>query len=177
MSTQTHGISVNTNPVEQYAKEEFPVDSITALAKASGNSYGTVHKTIQGLYSSIPKSLVEYIAKNSDYPPSYWQEKYLLWVKQELEILKTDIARGALEATALFIPADSLGNYYESFKAWRESLSYSQIDFCKTFHLHQTIMNNYENGKMQNLPESLKERLRFIGMTEDYIKAVGELSV
>ena len=177
MTTQIVGTSVNINPVEQYAKEEFPVDSITALAKASGVTYGTVHKTIQGLYSSIPKSLAEYLGSHSEYREPYWQTKYSLWVQQELEILKTDIARGALEATALFVPPSNLLEQYASFKEWRESLSYSQIDFCKTFHLHQTIMNNYENGKMQNLPESLKERLRFLGMTEDYIKAVGELSV
>jgi hypothetical protein len=168
---------MKTNPVETYAKEEFPIDSITALANAAGVTYGTVHKTIQGLYSAIPASLAEYVSANSDYPESYWQERYLLWVQEELASLKSDIERGAIEATALFIPASSLGSYYGSFKAWREALSYSQIDFCKTFHLHQTIMNNYENGKMKNLPESLKDRLKYLGMTDDYIKAVGELSV
>ncbi len=168
---------MNINPVEKYAKEEFPVDSITSLANASGVTYGTVHKTIQGLYSAIPKSLVTYIAMHSSYTEPQWQNRYSLWVREELASLKTDIQRGALEATALFVPANSLSSTYESFKSWRESLSYSQIDFCKTFHLHQTIMNNYESGKMQKLPQSLKDRLVYLGMSDDYIKAVGELSV
>lgn len=168
---------MSTNPVETYAKEEFPIDSITKLASASGITYGTVHKTIQGLYSAIPASLAAYIASNSEYGEAYWQNEYHLWQQKELAILKADIERGAMDATALFIPADSLASYYGSFKAWRESLSYSQIDFCKTFLLHQTIINNYESGKMKNLPQSLKDRLKFLGASDKYIKAVGELPV
>ncbi len=173
----TANTASNINPVEEYAHEEFPVDSITALANAAGITYGTVHKTIQGLYSSIPASLAEYMEYNSDYSREHWQLQYDLWVQKELKVLKADINRGSIEATALFIPADRLSSTYESFKEWRTSLSYSQIDFCKTFLLHQTIMNNYESGKMQNLPVSLKERLTYLGMSEEYIKAVGDLHV
>lgn len=168
---------MTTNPVEEYAKEEFPVDSITSLANAAGITYGTVHKTIQGLYSAIPASLADYLGNNSEYREPYWQTKYRLWVQEQLEILKSDISGGKIEATALFSPVSELAKDYSSFKAWRESLSYSQIDFCKTFHLHQTIMNNYESGKMKNLPASLVDRLKFLGMTDEYIKAVGALSV
>lgn len=168
---------MTTNPVEEYAKEEFPVDSITSLAKASGVTYGTVHKTIQGLYGAIPKSLAEYLGSNSEYREPYWQTKYSLWQKDELEILRNDIKEGKVEATVLFLSPAQLAENYATFTAWRNSLSYSQIDFCKTFLLHQTIINNYESGKMVSLPVSLKERLTFLGMTDDYIKAVGDLSV
>ena len=96
---------------------------------------------------------------------------------EELAILRSDISRGAIEATALFVPAGELRERYSSFKLWRQSLSYSQIDFCKTFLLHQTIINNYEAGKMKSLPVSIKFRLRFLGMSDDYIKAVGDLPV
>lgn len=167
---------MNQNPVERYAHEEFPVDSITRLADAAGITYGTVHKTIQGLYSAIPKSLVEYIARNSDYPASYWQGLYQEWQKSELYILKEDIRGGKIEATALFVNAGAIQSTYGTFKSWREALSYSQMDFCKTFLVHQTILNNYESGKMKSLPVSIKDRLRFLGMSDDYIKAVGELS-
>lgn len=167
---------MNQNPVERYAHEEFPVDSITRLAKSAGVTYGTVHKTIQGLYNSIPASLVTYIAKHSDYPASYWQEQYKGWQMRQLLKLGQDIKEGRIEASALFVQAKDLGRTYGSFKDWRSSLSYSQIDFCKTFLLHQTIINNYENGKMKSLPISIKERLHFLGMSDDYIKAVGELA-
>ena len=168
----------HVNPVEKYAKEEFPFDSITSLAKAAGVGYGTVHKTIQGLYSSIPTKLAAYMTMNSHRTTKEWQAKYSLWVQEELDILKSDIARGAIEATALFIPAESLrSHYHNDFIEWRKSLSYSQIDFCKTFLLHQGIVGKYESGHMQNLPVSLKERLSYLGMTDDYIKAVGELKV
>jgi hypothetical protein len=164
------------NPVERYAHEEFPVDSITALATAAGITYGTVHKTIQGLYSAIPKSLVTYIARHSDYPADYWQGLYSEWQRSELSILKEDIKEGRIEAAALYVPAERIASDYANFTAWRNSLSYSQIDFCKTFLIHQTILNNYESGKMKALPVSIKERLQFLGLSDDYIKAVGDLA-
>jgi hypothetical protein len=168
---------MNQNPVERYAHEEFPVDSaITRLAESAGVTYGTVHKTIQGLYSAIPKSLVTYIAKHSDYPADYWQEQYWDWQAKELSILREDIKGGKIEAAALFVPPERIAKDYANFTAWRNSLSYSQIDFCKTFLIHQTILNNYESGKMKALPISIKERLRFLGMSDDYIKAVGDLA-
>lgn len=166
------------NPVEAYAKEEFPFDSITSLANAAGVGYGTVHKTIQGLYSAIPGKLADYMAMHSHRTVSEWQAKYSLWVEEELAILKTDIDRGAIEASPLFVPPHLIPAYYPNgFVEWRKSLSYSQIDFCKTFLLHQGILSKYESGLMQSLPVSLKERLKFLGMSDDYIKAVGELPV
>lgn len=164
------------NPVEKYAKEEFPFDSITSLAKAADVGYGTVHKTIQGLYSSIPTKLAAFMTMNSHRTTAEWQEKYSLWVEEELTILRSDIARGALEAEALFITPEYI-HKFKTFTNWRQSLSYSQIDFCKTFLLHQGIISKYEAGQMQNLPVSLKERLSFLGMSDEYIKAVGELKV
>ena len=168
---------MNKNPVERYAEEEFPTGSITALANAAEVSYGTVHKTIQGLYSAIPAKLAAYMAKNSDYPESHWQELYSLWVAKELEILKNDIAQGKFEASALFVPAERIAERYVDFTAWREALSYSQVDFCKTFLLHQGIINKYELGQMKNLPVSLVERLRFLEKDSAYINAISELPI
>lgn len=165
------------NPVEKYAKEEFPFDSITSLAKAAGVGYGTVHKTIQGLYSAIPTKLADFMTMHSHRTSAEWQAKYSLWVEEELAILKTDIEAGHIEAEALFCPAEKLYDNYRAFNQWRQSLSYSQIDFCKTFLLHQAIIGKYEAGQMQNLPVSLKERLAYLGMSTEYIKAVGELPV
>ena len=167
----------HVNPVETYAKEEFPFDSITSLANAAGVGYGTVHKTIQGLYSAIPGKLADYMTMHSHRTVLEWQAKYSLWVEEELEILRADIVRGAIEAETLFISPENIPLHFIHFFAWRQSLSYSQIDFCKTFLLHQGIISKYESGQMQNLPVSLKERLKFLGMSDDYIKAVGELKV
>lgn len=167
----------NTNPVEKFAREEFPENSFTAFAKAADVNYGTVHKTIQGLYSNIPTKLVAYMAQHSSYTVERWQNKYLLWVKTQMNILKDDIERGHIEATALFMEPDRLAVVYPTFVDWRQSLSYSQIDFCKTFFLHQGILSKYEAGGMSNLPKSLAERLFYLGKDFEYVKAVGKLKV
>lgn len=168
---------MNQNPVEQYANEEFPIGSITALANAADVTYGTVHKAIQGLYSSIPRKLADYMAANSEYSVDEWQKLYSLWVTKELEILKNDIIQGKFEAEALFVPAEAIAAKYEDFSAWREALSYSQVDFCKTFLLHQGIINKYELGQMKNLPISLVQRLRFLDKDTAYINAIEDLPI
>jgi plasmid maintenance system antidote protein VapI len=168
---------MNKNPIERYAEEEFPTGSITALANAAEVTYGTVHKAIQGLYSKIPAKLADYIAANSEYDVEHWQNEYSLWVKRELEILKNDIINGKFEAEALYVPADFISKTYKDFSEWREALSYSQVDFCKTFLLHQGIINKYELGQMKNIPVSLVERLRFLEKDTDYINAIDDLPI
>ena len=168
---------MNKNPIERYAEEEFPIGSITALANAAEVTYGTVHKAIQGLYSKIPKKLAEYMATNSKYPVEHWQTEYSLWITKELEILKNDIINGKFEAEALFVPAERIAPTYHDFTAWREALSYSQVDFCKTFLLHQGIINKYELGQMKNIPVSLVSRLRFLEKDTDYINAIDDLPI
>jgi hypothetical protein len=168
---------LNKNPVEQYANEEFPTGSITALANAAEVSYGTVHKTIQGLYSAIPAKLAAYMAKNSNYTEEHWQGLYSLWAAKELEILKNDITEGKFEAEALFVPAEDIRTHYRDFSEWREALSYSQVDFCKTFLLHQGIINKYELGQMKNIPVSLVKVLRYLGKDTAYINAIDDLPI
>lgn len=168
---------MNKNPVERYAEEEFPFGSITALANAAEVTYGTVHKAIQGLYSNIPKKLAEYMAANSERSIDEWQTEYSLWVTKELEILKNDIIQGKFEAEALFVPAERIASTYTDFSSWREALSYSQVDFCKTFLLHQGIINKYELGQMKNLPISLVGRLRFLEKDTAYINAIEDLPI
>lgn len=165
------------NPVEKFAKEEFPVDSITSLANAAEVTYGTVHKTIQGLYSSIPKKLAAYMTMQSHRTEADWQDRYSLWVNEQLAELRADIDGGHIEASAFFLSPERVKAVYPTFSDWRKSLSYSQMDFCKTFLLHQGIIGKYESGQMVNLPVSLKERLAYLGMSDAYIKAVGELKV
>jgi hypothetical protein len=126
------------------------------------------------------------MAAVSNTPADIWQEEYSLWVQAELEILLLDIRTGKIEAEAFFVPSSKLKETYATFTDWRTSLSYSQIDFCKTFLLHQAIINRYESGLMKNLPDSLIERVKFIlnglfDITDDsvgeYIKALSELPI
>lgn len=155
--------TINPNPIETFIHENYADKrGATGFAKDSGVTYQTVHKAILGLHTIIPESMVRTLARESDFTIEYWQEQYRLWVKKELEILCADISTGKLEAEALFVPAYELKNQYANFTEWRESLSYSQIDFCKTFLMHQAVLQKYEAGNMKTLPASLVERLTYV---------------
>lgn len=155
--------TTNVNPIQDYIDENYKHRSgATGLAKDVGVGYQTVHKATMGLYTSIPTKLVEFMARTTEYNIDEWQKLYSLWVEKELRILVNDIKTGALEAEAFFVPPINLNTQYKNFSEWREALSYSQIDFCKTFLLHQAIIQKYEAGTMKAMPESLVSRVRYV---------------
>lgn len=179
-------MTTNPNPITLYCNEAYPTHNNTPqgktlLAKNAGVSWATVHKASLGLYSTIPVKLVNYMAANpvgeADHTAFRWNILYNKYVKEMMHILKEDIDHGRIECSALFFAPQDLHKHFADFTEWRESMSYSQMDFCKTFLLHQAILSNYEKGDMKDLPESLKERLRFLGKTEEYIKAVANLPI
>lgn len=153
----------NVNPITKFVNEYYQHRSgITGFAKDINVGYQTIHKATLGLHSHIPPRLLSHMAKVSNTPSEEIEKEYSLWVQKELAILLLDIRTGKLEAEAFFVPASKLAEIYPTFSDWRRALSYSQIDFCKTFLLHQAIIQRYEAGLMKNLPESLKDRVRYI---------------
>lgn len=151
------------NPITKFLHENYSYrGGNTGFAKDAGVSYQTVHKAQMGLYPRIPKKLLAAMVRDSDLNAREWDEEYSLWVQSELDILVSDISSGKLEAEALFVPGYNLSKQYKDFTEWRQALSYSQIDFCKTFLIQQTILQKYEAGDMQNFPISLKERMTYV---------------
>lgn len=167
----------NVNPIQKFVNEYYKHRSgITGFAKDINVGYQTIHKATMGLHSHIPPRLLDHMAKTSGVPKEEWEKDYADWVDKELRILLLDIRTGKIEAEAFFVPSSKLAETYPTFSDWRRSLSYSQIDFCKTFLLHQAIIQRYEAGLMKNLPESLKDRVRFIlcgifDMTEESVNS------
>lgn len=173
------------NPITFFLNESRATDTIplnnVSLAEAAGVTRQTIQKTVMGLYSSIPVKLVNYMSTHpvgeADHSVTSWNKHYDAFISYEMNVLKENIAKGTMEAEALYTKPEALKVHYPTFTAWRESLSYSQIDFCKTFLLHQAIVSKYEAGLMKNLPESLVNRLKFIGLPVGYINALEELPV
>lgn len=178
---------MTTNPITHYLHESVRISLInnttplnkTTLAEASGVSWQTINKAEMGLYSNIPLKLLNYMVTHpvgdADHKADSWEALYYAFIKAEMKKLSKDITRGAIEAEAIYTRPQDLAKNYPTFSDWRKSLSYSQIDFCKTFLLHQAIVHNYESGKMKHLPQSLVSRLKFLGATSIYIDALDSL--
>src|SRR4030095_6449625 len=190
--TEKSLVRVGKNPVESFVEKYVGRGGFSQLAKESDTSYQSVHKTVLGLYKSIPPKIASHMArilseestlthdgiKSNTYISPYeaerqLQKEYTEWTNQGVKDLIEDIRCGRIEAEALFVPAHKLSEHYPTFKAWRQSMSYSQIDFCKTFLLHQAIINKYENGEMKDLPVSLVDRIeQLLQALFDYPEAV-----
>lgn len=185
--------TMNTpNPILSYIQVAFPATPSSQhgghnsigkqhLADAAGVTWATVHKASLGLYSSLPIKLVNYMNSHpvgdQDHSIDSWEAIYQQFIREAMATLKSDIDNGRMEAEALFTAPKDLSKHYNSFITWRQSLSYSQMDFCKTFLLHQAILSKYESGQMKSMPQSLKDRLSFVGMSNEYIHAVGMLPI
>lgn len=168
------------NPITQYLKCS-PQHNKTTIASDSGVTWQTINKAMLGLYSSIPIKLVNFMVAN---PPegtmhkwtiSDYYREYQSFIDASMATVKEDIKAGRMEAVAFFVTPVEINKRYKSFTEWRASLSYSQMDFCKTFMLHQGIVSKYESGQMKNLPQSLVDRLRYMGLSAEYINAVESL--
>ena len=160
------------NPVEDFVDKHYESGGVTGLGRDSDTAYQSVHKTILGLYKKVPPRIAAYMAKVLSEESggekseieliAEIQRDYHEWANLGIKQLIENIRCGKLEAEAFFVPAYQLKKQYPTFKAWRESLSYSQIDFCKTFLIHQAILQKYEAGEMQKLPASLEQRIEQI---------------
>jgi DNA-binding transcriptional regulator YiaG len=116
----------------------------------------SVYLNEKGEPSPLPH---EVMPKNRLDKRALWELSYELWVKFRVRTIAEDIQEERIDADAFFVPANMLDKNYKSFRQWRESLSYSQMDFCKTFFIHQAILYKYESGQMKNLPESIRDRV------------------
>lgn len=176
------------NPIDLYISEAYPVHNNsprgkTLLAENADVGWSTVHKTSLGLYTYIPVKLVNYMAANpvgdADHSSIKWNEMYRAFVAKELDLLSAEVVDEGPKGkyAALFVDPKDFPKIFPSFVEWRESLSISQMDFCKTFLIHQGILNKYEDGQMKKLPQSVKDRLRYVGQSDSYIRSVGALVV
>ena len=173
------------NPITFYLNESARLDTNpmnkTTLAEHSKVDRQTIHKAQMGLYSALPSKLTLFMAANpvgeADHSVVTWNTHYKDFIKYEMKKLKVAVAEGTIEAEALFTKPESLAKYYPTFTDWRKSLSYSQIDFCKTFLLHQAIVSKYEAGQMKNMAQSIVDRLRYLGLSSAYIVALENLPV
>lgn len=73
----------------------------------------------------------------------------------------------------LLIPPYLLGQYYSSFAEWRREFASTVTGFASLFRLNPKIVRDFEEGRLERLPDSLGSRLvQGLGVGGDYLVAL-----
>lgn len=79
----------------------------------------------------------------------------------------------------LSIPPYVLGQYYTSFRAWREEIAPSPTALASMLRINPASIRDYENGKMQTLPDTISRQMLKAfekhGFTPEYLAALESL--
>lgn len=139
------------------------------LARKAGVSKQHIMRIEQGLYSSVPETILDVystISSNSEFgflTVTELERRYEAELAVRYEELRQDIQDRAIAAGGWQNLLDSLqaqptkgrrsGNNLLYFRSW---LGFdSQIDFCRTFAAHPATVRNYEQGRSRRLPRDL----------------------
>lgn len=144
-----------TNPIVLFRKEY----NITQeqLANYSEVTRQVITNLEAGLYNSIPPSVKNAIGALGGVTVFMNIEpEYQRWITSCITSDATvDLVRSCFPVG--------------SFQTWRFSISGSVAGFCKILKIQPVIITNYENGKTQELPSIVIERLEAMDISEHYI--------
>ena len=59
----------------------------------------------------------------------------------------------------LMVPAYTLPQYYKTFAQWRSEIAPTQTAFASMLRINPAIIRDYENGKLQKMPDGLSAKL------------------
>jgi DNA-binding XRE family transcriptional regulator len=126
------------------------------LADRSNITEQVVLKAEQGLYPTMPPSLLRQLAYLTGNSSERIEEEYEAWIREELTKVK-------LPSTSNSMVTDRI-----NFINWRSAVcgmngvSDNVNSFCKLMKIHPYVIQKYESGKMKGVPIQLIERIAYI---------------
>ncbi len=76
----------------------------------------------------------------------------------------------------MLIPPYTLAQYYRTFAQWRSEIAPTQTAFASMLRINPAIIRDYENSKLQSLPDGLSgkmiEAFEPYGFTAEYLTAL-----
>ncbi|ASZ72576.1 hypothetical protein NELLIE_3 [Arthrobacter phage Nellie] len=157
------------NPITEYLSR-YPNENKTTLAKKAGVGYSIVHRTDLALYDDLPPKLENFFNEHMGVPPSTsWRIEYRKYKTNCLESHR----RSNRNALWVKKPAHS----YNTWIDFREYVDDSQMGFSKLFLINPAILSHYETRITKNLPEVIRQRLRYFGMPAAEVQKLSELPV
>jgi transcriptional regulator with XRE-family HTH domain len=126
-----------------------------ALASIAGITEQVILKSEQGLYPTLPPTVLRALSKVTGISESNIEAQYEEWINSELKLVELP-------------PATLKFDTPESFLLWKAELCTlnevpnSVVAVCKLLKINPYVIQKYEAGRLKQTPLQLVERVAFI---------------
>jgi transcriptional regulator with XRE-family HTH domain len=139
------------NPITEFRKEYRYTQRF--IAGYAGITEQVVLKAEQGLYPTLPPSLLRAVSHLQGVTESSFEERYENWINESLAAVKLPSV------------GDHMVTNRVTFVEWRSTVcGMNHVPdninaFCKLMKIHPYVIQKYESGKMKGVPIQLIQRI------------------
>lgn len=145
-----------------------------SLAKRAGVQRSAISAIEDGRTKRPTERLIAAIAPLVSMSAAELEQEIQAWLNKPIEAPLKPSAQNLM-----VIPPYVLGQYYKSFVEWRREVAPTQTALASMLRINPATIRDYENGKLQSLPDSLaRQMLRAFepyGFTPEYLAALEAL--
>lgn len=145
-----------------------------SLAKRAGVQRSAISAIEDGRTKRPTERLIAAIAPLVSMTAADLEQEIQAWLEKPIEAPLKPSAQNLM-----VIPPYVLGQYYKSFVEWRREVAPTQTALASMLRINPATIRDYENGKLQTLPDSLaRQMLRAFepyGFTPEYLAALEAL--
>jgi DNA-binding XRE family transcriptional regulator len=141
------------NPLKRIRVEAYM--SQKEAASIAGVTEQVVLKVEQGLYPTMPPSMLRAYSTISGDTPAELEYRYEKWIDDELRLVRLPVGSIHIATPGEFI-------------IWRNQVcKLNEVpdtvnSFCKLFKLNPYIIQKFEAGRLKQTPMQLQERIAYI---------------
>lgn len=145
-----------------------------SLAKRAGVQRSAISAIEDGRTKRPTERLIAAIAPLVSMSAADLEQEIQAWLNKPIEAPLKPAAQNLMA-----IPPYVLGQYYKSFVEWRREIAPTQTALASMLRINPATIRDYENGKLQSLPDSLaRQMLRAFepyGFGPEYLAALEAL--
>ena len=124
------------------------------LAKRAGVQRSAVSAIEDGRTQKPTERLIATLANILGMESSELEGDIAAWISKPLNPTLKPAAENLM-----LIPPYTLAQYYRSFAQWRAEIAQTQTAFASMLRINPAIVRDYENGKLQRMPDGLSGKL------------------
>lgn len=141
------------------------------LAKRAGVQRSAVSAIEDGRTRRPTERLIGTLANILSMAPDELEQEIQAWLQKPLNPNLKPAAENLM-----LIPPYTLQQYYRSFSQWRAEIAPTQTAFASMLRINPAIVRDYENGKLQRMPDGLSAKLiEAFKLSPDYLVALEEI--
>lgn len=124
------------------------------LAKRAGVQRSAVSAIEDGRTRKPTERLIATLANNLSMDSAELESEIQEWLTKPLSPALKPAAENLM-----LIPPYTLPQYYKTFQQWRAEIAPTQTAFASMLRMNPAIVRDYENGKLQRMPDGLSAKL------------------